>query len=388
MHIKMPIPCFWLSVFVLGFLPMNTVVAKEVMNPNYMAYVMNGIMRDVGSQELKKFITTHFEVTSGHFNMSRYLRQFKDSVLRSISKRSDMLKRLRAVVAANYAHSSRTSPFKECYKQNIRNLRWSQQRETFVSFKGMCLLAPPWLKRNKDVKYPTKPILNVFMKNYKTDRRIRWQFFTGEDGLSTIFPSTKQSHDVYSEARLRPWYTNVCTSPKDIVILVDTSAAMKWTKIKVAKTIAHLLVQGANQNDKVSVFGFAGTKTSFSLGGASCFDRVPVSPSGLLLQALFKFIASLSAKGSSRYKTGLDKAFSILANQDNATRHNRRVIVLISGTVPIESKRNVAKFIKDRIGALKLSVMLITICIDCTPRIENTMRRLGNKGNQACISLS
>ena len=55
--------------------------------------------------------------------------------------------------------------------------------------------------------------------------------------------------DVYLPCR--PWYTNVCTPPKDIVILVDTSAAMKWKKIKVAKTIAHLLVQGANQNDKV-----------------------------------------------------------------------------------------------------------------------------------------
>ena len=53
MFFQMPIRCFWLSVFVLGFLPMNTVVAKEVLNSDDMEYVMDGIMRDVGLQELK-----------------------------------------------------------------------------------------------------------------------------------------------------------------------------------------------------------------------------------------------------------------------------------------------------------------------------------------------
>ena len=48
----------------------------------------------------------------------------------------------------------------------------------------------------------------------------------------------------------RPWYANAGTQPKDIVILIDTSAAMKG-KLIYAKEIARLLLQTANRNDEV-----------------------------------------------------------------------------------------------------------------------------------------
>ena len=48
----------------------------------------------------------------------------------------------------------------------------------------------------------------------------------------------------------RPWYANAGTLPKDIVILIDTSAAMK-RKLIYAKEIARLLLQTANRNDQV-----------------------------------------------------------------------------------------------------------------------------------------
>ena len=48
------------------------------------------------------------------------------------------------------------------------------------------------------------------------------------------------------------WYVQTATPPKDIVILIDTSAAMLWKdKLSLAKDVAILLVKTANPYDEV-----------------------------------------------------------------------------------------------------------------------------------------
>ena len=54
-----------------------------------------------------------------------------------------------------------------------------------------------------------------------------------------------------TDSTYRSWYVKAATPPKDITILVDTSAKMEGKLLDVAKDVAHLLVKTANPNDQV-----------------------------------------------------------------------------------------------------------------------------------------
>ncbi|KAI0233331.1 hypothetical protein LSAT2_016413 [Lamellibrachia satsuma] len=381
---KMIACCLWLCVFsvFMGLAPVNTLL--EILNSNDLHYVLHATMRDGGMLELKKFIEEQYTVTAGHFNVNTYLKQVKTAIGDRISKRAKLLKKLRDVAAANYQRTSRRTTFKTCCRQRLRDLLWSDLLDRYVNYKGMCLHPPPWLQRETKPNYPGPALLDRFILTHRTDILIRQQYFADENGLQTAYPASRIRNEdcAYMEMRTRPWYVNAVTPPKDIVILVDTSTAMKTKKLDVAKDIAHLLVQTANPNDQLSVFGFSGASVAACGGPSSCYANKSVSPVAFPRRDLHRFISSLSAKGETRYKTGLSKALSMLANQDNSTRHKRRVVVLISGAEPEEDKIGIASFLDTRIQALGVSTKFITICIDCNTRLTKFMNMLISKGNQ------
>jgi len=64
------------------------------------------------------------------------------------------------------------------------------------------------------------------------------------------------------------WYVIAATPPKDIVILIDTSAAMLWNnKLSLAKDIAMLLIKTANPYDEVFRKQYSKNGYSYSVLG-------------------------------------------------------------------------------------------------------------------------
>ena len=78
-----------------------------------------------------------------------------------------------------------------------------------------------------------------------------WLTLTGTLFGIYIFPLILFVTPLFTDSTYRPWYVNAATPPKDIVILVDTSAKTQGKLLDVAKDVARLLVQTANPQDQV-----------------------------------------------------------------------------------------------------------------------------------------
>ena len=60
------------------------------------------------------------------------------------------------------------------------------------------------------------------------------------------------------DPRLRPWYISAASAPKDVVIIIDSSASMKGGRLHRAKAAAKTLLQTLSKKDYVNVIAASG----------------------------------------------------------------------------------------------------------------------------------
>uniref|UniRef100_T1II77 VWFA domain-containing protein n=1 Tax=Strigamia maritima TaxID=126957 RepID=T1II77_STRMM len=111
----------------------------------------------------------------------------------------------------------------------------------------------------------------TFMGNYQNDPTSLWQFFGSSKGflrhfpgiawptdptLSKELPGKDPAADTY-DCRMRPWYIEAASSPKDIVILMDISGSMKGLRYEIARLVVVNILETLNHNDYVAVFKYS-----------------------------------------------------------------------------------------------------------------------------------
>lgn len=104
---------------------------------------------------------------------------------------------------------------------------------------------------------------SVFLKNYKTDPALSWQYFGSETGVLRHYPAkswedrdTSSSVDVY-DCRKRSWYIETATCSKDIVILLDRTGSMfGYLGFLATLTIKSLLDTFSN-NDFFNIYTYS-----------------------------------------------------------------------------------------------------------------------------------
>ena len=62
--------------------------------------------------------------------------------------------------------------------------------------------------------------------------------------------------DLY-DARMRDWYIKAAASPKEIVVLLDTSGSMTGLRKEIAKHVVFNIFETLNENDFVAVYKFS-----------------------------------------------------------------------------------------------------------------------------------
>ncbi len=70
----------------------------------------------------------------------------------------------------------------------------------------------------------------AFLSNRASDPDIYWQGFGSQEGYLRFFPAARwrtvgDLPDLY-DVRRRPWYIQGAVSPKNVIILLDTSGSM------------------------------------------------------------------------------------------------------------------------------------------------------------------
>ncbi|KAL4716963.1 hypothetical protein ACJJTC_012774 [Scirpophaga incertulas] len=105
----------------------------------------------------------------------------------------------------------------------------------------------------------SKGLNEIFIKNYKSDPSLAWQYFGSSRGILRFYPgmpwNNRKKVDTY-DCRVRSWYIEAATCSKDVIILFDVSGSMTGFKNYVARRTLRSLVDTLSNNDYVNVYTF------------------------------------------------------------------------------------------------------------------------------------
>ncbi|KAK3087851.1 hypothetical protein FSP39_011482 [Pinctada imbricata] len=196
-------------------------------------------------------------------------------------------------------------------------------------------------------KFPTLDVLEIFKRNQNNIPDLRWQYFATEDGIMINYPSTSSgfSDCTSYDPRFRPFYVSTAMqTPKDIVVVMDTSDSMQGTLsgkvlLKIAKEAAITVIKTLNPIDRVGFVAFndeAETPSSVD----SCFSNTLALVTSENVEKLKNFINNRPASGNTNYEKALRAAFTFFNQSTPSLRGESRdkVILFLTDGNPTEGK--------------------------------------------------
>nr|XP_017106912.1 voltage-dependent calcium channel subunit alpha-2/delta-3 isoform X8 [Drosophila bipectinata] len=173
----------------------------------------------------------------------------------------------------------------------------------------------------------------IFRDNYKNDPTLSWQFFGSSTGFMRQFPASKWNKDVpvdLYDCRLRSWYMEAATSPKDIVILMDGSGSMLGQRLDIAKHVVNTILDTLGTNDFVNIFTFAKEVSPV----VTCFEDSLIQANLDNIRELKEGIESFKPKSIANYTAALTFAFELLEETKSSSRGaqcNQAIMVIGDG---------------------------------------------------------
>ncbi|KAK3601586.1 hypothetical protein CHS0354_027831 [Potamilus streckersoni] len=167
--------------------------------------------------------------------------------------------------------------------------------------------------------YWSERMNNEFVENMQKDNTLKWQYFCSSDGFFRIFPgltwprrNKKNEGDTdLFDCRMRSWYLQAATCPKNVVILVDASGSMKGLRMAIARSTVHEIIDTLTDDDHFNIILFSNT----SLYVDQCFNGTMLpasSPNKIRVQKLIKEIKTGSI---ANFELALEEAFQLLESE-------------------------------------------------------------------------
>ncbi|CAK9300418.1 unnamed protein product [Gordionus sp. m RMFG-2023] len=174
----------------------------------------------------------------------------------------------------------------------------------------------------------------VFFDNYNRDRTLIWQYFGSETGFFRMFPGIKweldkSNIDLY-DCRVKDWYIQAATSPKDLVILLDGSGSMTGLRIEIAKLTIETIMNTLSDDDFFNVLQFTGE----SIFVEGCFNNTLVQGNEDNKNRIKEQLENVYTKEIARFDVALIKAFELLNStreQNRGTNCNQAIMIITDG---------------------------------------------------------
>ncbi|XP_013110373.1 voltage-dependent calcium channel subunit alpha-2/delta-3 isoform X4 [Stomoxys calcitrans] len=172
----------------------------------------------------------------------------------------------------------------------------------------------------------------IFRDNYKNDPTLSWQFFGSSTGFMRQFPASKwkmEPVDLY-DCRLRPWYMEAATSPKDVIILLDSSGSMMGQRLDIAKHVVNTILDTLGTNDFVNIFTFS-DKVKPVVG---CFEDTLVQANLGNIRELKEGIETVKTVSIANFTAALTKAFEVLEQfrtEQHGAQCNQAIMIVSDG---------------------------------------------------------
>ncbi|XP_041460699.1 voltage-dependent calcium channel subunit alpha-2/delta-3-like isoform X2 [Lytechinus variegatus] len=176
----------------------------------------------------------------------------------------------------------------------------------------------------------------TYHENYQNDPTLTWQYFGSRTGYFRVYPGYRwvppiEDLDLY-DCRVRGWYVEGATSPKDVVILVDMSGSMTGLYVEIAKYAIKKILDTFGDNDFVNVISFNET-TKFI---QPCFNDTLVQATSdnknLIKDALTRSVPKLEPYGMADLSKAVRHAFNLLSDFNSTNRGSgcNQAIMIIS----------------------------------------------------------
>ncbi|XP_040580279.1 voltage-dependent calcium channel subunit alpha-2/delta-2 isoform X4 [Lepeophtheirus salmonis] len=149
---------------------------------------------------------------------------------------------------------------------------------------------------------------DVLKDNYKKYPGVYWQSFGSQTGFLRVYPAARwQSsieHPDLFDVRRRPWYIHGSVTPKDMIILLDTSGSMHGQSFDIMKLAAKMLINTLGEDDYFNVASFDRNVSWVT----PCLDTL-VQANSRNKRLIFDGIDQLEARYIASYTDGLNFAY-------------------------------------------------------------------------------
>ncbi|KAL0963013.1 hypothetical protein UPYG_G00348400 [Umbra pygmaea] len=291
-------------------------------------------------QELKQIYHSHKKFFSVEYNdASKLVAKAAKEIEKLLEKRSNALKKLVSAAEGlqmrhhwvsepepndiHYYYAKQNLDLNETDKKRPNQLypefKEDERFKRLISYNTTAVHIPTDIYEGSTIMLNelnwTIALEDVFRKNKEDDPTLLWQVFGSATGLARYFPAspwmdsrkTPNKIDLY-DVRRRPWYIQGAASPKDMLILMDSSGSVSGLTSNLIRSSVNKMLETLSDDDYVNVIYF--NKTA---GNASCFKNLVqanVRNKKYLKSAVEKNIAS---QGTTNYKEGFELAFKQLS---------------------------------------------------------------------------
>ncbi|KAG7203219.1 hypothetical protein KM043_010323 [Ampulex compressa] len=178
----------------------------------------------------------------------------------------------------------------------------------------------------------------TFINNYLQDPSLSWQYFGSASGFMRQFPAMSwymEPVDLF-DCRTRSWYIEAASSPKDVLILMDTSGSMTGIRREIARHVVNNILDTLGNNDFVNIITFSNVTKEV----VPCFNDTLVQANLANVRELKQAISNLDTEKIANFSLALTTAFELLESYRTEREGARcnQAIMLITDGVPYNYK--------------------------------------------------
>uniref|UniRef100_A0A8W8N3R2 VWFA domain-containing protein n=1 Tax=Magallana gigas TaxID=29159 RepID=A0A8W8N3R2_MAGGI len=334
-------------------------VVKHVIPQN--AQEING---DILARELNKVAdSVGWSFLQNEYNKLRYLETKPDGeklvneIAKKIGGRMEevdiALKRLKEAVVEDQL-SSANVPQDCCvdgeYQENVRF-------RTHVSEETFCYIRPSYVSGD-DISFPTTKVLEAMKANLNV-KHLQFQYIGLKTGLFINYPSTRLRDCDSYDPRFRPYFvSSTATIPRDVVVVLETSASMRGDKLFEAKHAALTVMETLGVKDRFGLVVFNDEANTLE----GCYGNQVVPVTSTTKKSFRDFLNSQQAQKGADYDAALRKAFALLKGNSSVEAKDRDQILLFvsDGGDNSGTEGNPLEVIRDENEALNNNVVINT----------------------------
>lgn len=339
------------------------------------AQVLASQMQRLSAEELgvvtMQRIFNSFVYTEKISNGESEVQQLAKKIREKFNRYLDVVNRNKQVVEASYtAHlTSPLTAIQDCCTIPPSMMEFDGNFNTNVSRTISCDRLSTTV--NSRAFNPGRDLNSVLADNLKSNPGIKWQYFSSEEGIFTVFPAHKFRCKSSYEHRSRPIYVStVRPQSKHIVVILDHGASVTETQLQIAKDAAQVILNAIDEHDKISVLAVADTVRTCSLD--QCYKTFLSPATSETKRKMSAFVGSIKSLDSpTQHAVGFQKAFQLIRSTSNNTKFQANtdmVIIYLSAGItskdsPEEDKKATLRVINEENSLLNNSVMILTYAL-------------------------